>query len=250
VIALLALRFHALQPSGALAAWVAGTLAVGAGWDWGIYLVVYFVAASALSRYGAAHKARVSAGRVARPGARDAIQVVANGGVYMLAAGAHILDPSLIWIAAGAGALAASAADTWATEVGSLSHGPARSIVSLAPVFTGTSGGITMLGLVASAAASGFAALVALMVGWSAAVAIAALAGGVVGSLLDSVIGATAQARWWCDSCAMDTESRRHSCGAITRQVGGWRWLNNDGVNLAATIAGAAAAMLCVVLLP
>jgi uncharacterized protein (TIGR00297 family) len=245
VIALLALRLHALRPSGAAAAWLSGSVAVAAGWDWGLYLVVYFVAASALSRYRATEKARLSQGRVARSGARDAVQVAANGGVYVIAASAYLLDPGATAIAAGAGALAASAADTWGTEIGSLSRMPPRSIVTFARVLPGTSGGVTLLGLTASLAASLFAAAIAMLVGWPGVAAVAAIIGGMIGSLSDSLLGATVQARWWCDSCAGQTERRIHGCGLATRHVGGWRWLNNNGVNLAATVAGAAAGAVC-----
>lgn len=245
VIALLAMRMHALRPSGAVAAWISGTVAVAAGWDWGLYLVVYFLAASALSRYRATDKARRSDGRVARLGARDAVQVAANGGVYVVAASAFIIDPGVTAVAAGAGALAASAADTWATEIGSLARSDPRSIATCARVAPGTSGGVTSLGLIASLGASLFAAAVALLIGWPGAAAAAALTGGIAGSLTDSLLGATVQSRWWCDSCSQDTERRIHRCGLATRLVGGWRWLDNDGVNLAATVVGAAVGTLC-----
>ena len=35
------------------------------------------------------------------------------------------------------------------------------------------------------------------------------------------------------------TERRIHRCGNITRPAGGVPWLDNDGVNAAATLAGA-----------
>ena len=246
VIAILALRFRSLTPSGAVAAFICGAVAMAAGWSWGFYLVSYFVAASALSRYRAREKANRSEGRVARAGARDAVQVAANGGVFVLAATAFLIEPVVLAMAAGAGALAASAGDTWATEIGSLSKQPPRSVVSLRPVAIGTSGGITWLGLLASLLAGLFSAAVAWAVRWPAAVAWAAVAGAIVGSLVDSVIGATLQCRRWCDSCDQATERTVHSCGSATRHVGGVRWLDNDAVNFAATIAGAVAGGIAV----
>jgi uncharacterized protein (TIGR00297 family) len=249
VIALLALRFRALSVSGALAAWVAGTLAMAAGWDWASFLIAYFIAASGLSRYRAGQKARVSAGRVARHGARDAVQVAANGGVFVVAAAVYAIHPADIALAVGAGALAASAADTWATEIGSLSRVEPRSIWTMAPVPAGTSGGVTPLGFAATAAAGVFSAAVAWIVGWPIPVAAAALAGAISGSIVDSLLGAVVQTRYWCESCGQDTERRVHSCGAVTRHVGGWTWLDNDGVNVAATAAGAIDGVMVAVLL-
>ena len=239
VIAILALRFRSLNPSGAVAAFICGAVAMAAGWNWGVYLVSYFVAASALSRYRAREKANRSEGRIARAGARNAVQVAANGGVFVVAATAFLMEPTPLAIAAGVGALAASAGDTWATEIGSLSRQLPRSIISFQTVRVGTSGGVTWRGFLASLLAGVFSAAIAWAVRWPPAVAWAALAGAIVGSLVDSVIGATLQCRRWCDSCDQPTERIVHSCGSVTRHVGGARWLDNDAVNFAATIAGA-----------
>ena len=247
VIALTAVRGEALTRSGGVAAWVAGTVAMGAGWDWGILLISYFVTSSALSRYRRGEKVLRSAGRVAKTGARDAAQVAANGGVYAAAAVAHWAMPHPAWQAVGLGALAASAADTWATEIGSLARATPRSVLSGRPVPVGTSGGVTVAGLAASLAAASFLSLLAAVLGWPLPVTAGAFVGGVGGALVDSVAGATLQARFWCASCEVETEARRHHCGAITSYRRGARWLDNDGVNALATIAGA---MLAVILTP
>jgi uncharacterized membrane protein len=65
---------------------------------------------------------------------------------------------------------------------------------------------------------------------------------GVVGSLVDSLLGATAQGIYYCDVCGKETERELHRCGNRTRRLRGWRALNNDGVNLLGTLIGAAVA--------
>jgi uncharacterized protein (TIGR00297 family) len=239
VIALTAWRLRWLTGSGAVAAWVAGTVAMGAGWDWGIVLVSYFVASTLLSRFRGAEKANRASGRVEKAGARDAAQVASNGGWFVIAALFQWMAPHMVWQCVGAGALAASAADTWATEIGSLSRALPRSIVSGRRVATGTSGGVSFLGTIAGIAGALFVASFVRAVGWPPATVAAAVVGGVAGSLLDSVIGATIQARFWCASCGVETERRLH-CAATTTLRGGLRWLNNDGVNALATAAGGA----------
>ena len=62
------------------------------------------------------------------------------------------------------------------------------------------------------------------------------------GSLVDSLLGATLQARRWCARCSVSTEQMTHACGETTDLAGGLRWLDNDGVNLVSTLAGAAVA--------
>ena len=229
----------ALRRSGAAAAAVLGTVAVGAGWDWGILLVAYFVSSSALSRLRAADRQRLTEGRIEKGGARDAIQVLANGGLFGVAALAYATSGDPFWRVLGAASLAASAADTWATEIGTLSRSAARSILTGRAVPPGTSGGVTVLGLAASVAGAAFVGGVVSALGWDRGVVNAVVAGGVIGSLIDSLLGASVQAGRWCSACSADTEQRVHHCGTRTQHVRGIAWLDNDGVNAVSTLGGA-----------
>lgn len=240
-IALIAWRARSLRPSGAVAAAAVGSAAMAAGWDWGILLVTYFVSASALSRFRSRDKDVVTAGRVEKSGERDAVQVLANGGLFALSALGHALQPTALWQLAGAGALAASAADTWATEIGVLSTERPRSILSAQPVEPGVSGGVTLVGSLAAVAAAAMLALVVRLLGWPIAAALSALGGGVAGCALDSILGAAVQDRRRCPACDQGTEQRVHRCGTPTTHVGGLARLSNDGVNFLATVGGAAA---------
>ena len=71
---------------------------------------------------------------------------------------------------------------------------------------------------------------------------VAVLAGGIAGSLADSLLGAGLQQKRWCDRCNAATERAVHTCGAATRKIGGLTWLDNDAVNAACTVVGAAVA--------
>lgn len=64
-------------------------------------------------------------------------------------------------------------------------------------------------------------------------------AGGVAGSLVDSLVGASVQERLWCPACDASTERRVHSCGTTSVHRGGIRGVDNDIVNLMSTLAGA-----------
>jgi uncharacterized membrane protein len=68
---------------------------------------------------------------------------------------------------------------------------------------------------------------------------LAAVVSGAVGSLADSLIGGTIQAQYRCAVCAKITERRKHCGGRETSLVQGYRWINNDIVNFAASIVGA-----------
>jgi uncharacterized membrane protein len=87
-------------------------------------------------------------------------------------------------------------------------------------------------------------AVLAVIIGWSVAIAFAAALGGIAGMLMDSVLGATIQDRRWCTVCARSTERRVHSCGNPTRRIRGVPGIGNDLVNFLATLLGGAVALL------
>ncbi|MDP9200594.1 MAG: DUF92 domain-containing protein [Gemmatimonadota bacterium] len=242
-VTFVARRTLALSTSGAVTGAVVGTLAIAAGWSWGLLLLSFFVTASALSNLGERKKAELVGPVVQKGGERDMGQVLANGGVYAISALGYLLSPSPIWYAAGIGALAASAADTWATEVGTLVGGEPISIISARKVPPGTSGGVTLIGTMAGAGGALFIGAGATLANWPVPFAAAAL-GGMAGALADSLLGAMLQARRWCDLCAKSTERLVHSCGTPTRQAGGIAGFDNDAVNAACSGVGALVALL------
>ncbi len=243
VVAVAAHRMRALSTTGAIAGTVVGTMALAAGWSWGFLLGGHFIVASGLSKVGERKKA-ARIGRVVQKGdRRDAKQVLANGGVYAFAGLAHLLTGTPAWYAVSIGALAASAADTWATEIGTLFGRNPISIVSGQVVPAGTSGGVSLFGTLASFGGALFIASGAALARWPVPFA-AAVLGGLAGSVADSLLGATLQTRRWCDVCATSTERSIHSCGNRTRRIGGLRGFDNDAVNAVSSGVGALVTLL------
>lgn len=234
---------RALSASGAAAATLLGTLAVVAGWRWGALLIAFFATSTFLSRWGAAAKELRTGAIVEKGGERDVTQVLANGGVFV---GAALLAVSLgdaRWTVIALGALAASASDTWATEVGTLFGGAPRSILSWRRLPPGSSGAVSVPGTLAAVAGAAVIALLAALFGWPRSVALAVGLGGVAGSSIDSLLGAILQGRRWCEQCAASTERMVHVCGTRTIACGGVSWLDNDVVNLLSSAAGGVIAM-------
>ena len=153
-----------------------------------------------------------------------------------------MVGPSPLWGLAGAGALAAATADTWATELGTRFGGTPRHLLTLRNVPAGTSGGVSVTGLVASVLGASLLGVVAAT--WSMAPYAPVVLAGVGGAIADSILGATVQERRHCDSCDMATERRVHHCGSRTRINGGLAGINNDVVNFLSTIAGGVIAAL------
>ncbi|MEO7822117.1 MAG: DUF92 domain-containing protein [Gemmatimonadaceae bacterium] len=242
-VAFYALQSRALSRNGAMGAVVSGTIAVAAGWRWGILLMAFFVSGIALSKLGARRKMEIAKGIVAKTGERDGWQVVANGGLFTAAALASLVSPAAVWPAIGIGALAASTADTWATEVGTLFGGEPRSIISGRRVAAGTSGGVTLAGSAASIGGAAFMAIVAALLEWPVSSYVIVVSGA-AGALADSIAGALIQERRWCNACSTATEQTVHVCGTRTKRVGGIAGIDNDVVNLLCSFVGALVALL------
>ncbi len=205
-VSLTARRLRALTPDGAAAAIVVGTLIYGfGGWRWAALLGLFFATTSALTRVQAQRKSHPEHRR-----GRSADQVLANGAMATAMAIGYGILPSPYTAAAFAGAIAASTADTWATEIGLLSPSPPRLITTWRVVRPGVSGGVTLLGTAAGVAGALVIAAVGLW--WLQTSFAGVLIAGVGAMLVDSFVGA-----------------------AFEGQV---RGINNNAVNVIATAVG------------
>ena len=219
-----------LTRGGLLAAGAVGVgVTWGLGWPGLVVLGAFLLSGSLLTQFAER-----------RAPSRTARQVLANGGVALIAALAGS------WPAA-AGAIAAAAADTWATEIGAFSPFPPRLITSGRRVTRGTSGGITALGTLGAVLGAVMIAALAAFVrprGTAAGSTALVAAAGVAGMLADSLLGATLQGKYECPACDARFERGTTVCHEPVRLTRGWEWLDNDGVNFAATLVGAAVAVI------
>ena len=206
-IAALAVRKQALSPSGGLAALAVGYASALAGARAVAALLCFFVSSTLATRVGRRRKRELEPDYQPH-GRRTAVQVLANGGAGALCALAAWAAPGNALRAAAERALLAHYAccngDTWASELGVVwARTPPRLVLPPWRVVPrGTNGGVTLAGVLASAgggAAVGaaVAAVDLVLVGGTPDAALRALvlgtAAGVLGSLIDSVLGATVQ---------------------------------------------------------
>jgi uncharacterized protein (TIGR00297 family) len=248
-------RRGSLTPSGVVAAALVGTAIFAAGGlGFWLMLMLFFLSSTGLSRAGKARKRDLE--RLHEKGSRrDAMQVIANGGIAAVAIVAARFTGTWWLAVAAADGLAAANADTWASELGVLSRQPPRSIITWKRLEPGVSGGVSTMGTLAGVAGSLVIALWYLVVSrwigaWPAGDPGAAgplfrassvlvpglivLVAGIAGTTIDSILGAAIQAQYLAaDGSRTEKRAQDHDL------VRGLRFVTNDVVNLAST-AGAA----------
>ncbi len=254
-VGFIALKRKSLRsPDGVIAAGILGLVLFLSHWLYWAIVILFFVSSSLLTKYKHSSKIKQEAMQFAEKGGnRDMYQVLANSGVIFAVAFYFLLENG-IWNAplfhplslAGITSVAVVTADTWSTELGVLSNSSPRFILNLKQkVPRGTSGGVSLEGTLSTLGGSTFIALAYGMALYSiipvSKLIIAFLLvfmGGVMGSLIDSALGASIQAQFKCPSCNKITEKRFHlRCGRIkTMHVKGLKVINNDIVNFTSAL--------------
>ncbi|MBN1337379.1 MAG: DUF92 domain-containing protein [Deltaproteobacteria bacterium] len=243
-------RRHSLTRTGA---GVAFCLALGlqilGGFQFLVPLLAFFLSSTAITRYRKERKETIEKRLHARTGTRDWVQVVANGGPALLFALVHPWVPEPWGIVTVYTVFAACNSDTWASEIGVFSARPPVSIVRRVVVEKGLSGGVTPLGTAFALLGAGFVALFygAMnlddpRLGFHLAIVTGC---GLLGSLVDSVLGDLVQAKYRSHKSGALTEKPVED-GIANEQVAGIAWIDNDVVNFVSPLVAAGVAALLV----
>jgi uncharacterized protein (TIGR00297 family) len=261
-VALIAYAIKALSISGAVGAWLLGTVVFGLGGpEWMLPIIVFFIFSTLLTKVGKKHKKKLET-VFEKTGKRDIYQVFANGGIAMIATmcwhflSVHWPDLEMFWYMIFMGAIASATADTWGTEIGAFSTHLPRSIVTWKRVSQGTSGGLTIIGTLGALTGAFLIALTGkyslqyfteITMSWTTVAVISAV--GLIGAFVDSYLGATVQAQFKCPTCDKITEKTHHCNNETLPLISGHKLINNDIVNFANTAAGGLLGALAYLLL-
>jgi uncharacterized protein (TIGR00297 family) len=241
----------ALTPDGLLAALILGTsLFIFGSWPFYAVMISFFVSSSVISKmFRKQHKEIENI--TAKGSRRDYTQVIANGGVGLLFAFLYFLKPLDLFYIGFAAAFAAANADTWASEIGTLSSKAPVYIIKRLPVAKGMSGGVSALGFLASLGGAFFIGFIAILglymnrqlepVGIFYLLVI--VSGGFLGSVIDSLIGEMFQAKYVKNDGVTLTE-RRFENSRENRLVSGYDWINNNVVNFLSVLLASLASCL------
>lgn len=258
LLAYRATRKQTLSTPGAIAGFAVGFLLVATGWR-GMNLFVFYQLGSMATKYKQSYKAQFDE-EISQTSSsqRSMKQVLAVSVLAVLLSLYHAIVygeerpltssyPEQTRLACAVLAHhATSLADTWASELGMLSYEQPRSILTLRKVPVGTNGGITVMGTIWSGVGGACIGLSTLLLDsisgmsplQSARVVAFAVCCGLMGSLIDSLLGATLQATFWNDATkrvchAAPTSSTNKS---YRKQISGINILTNEQVNFVSLI--------------
>lgn len=169
---------------------------------------------------------------------RDAWQVIANSLPAITSLIIFYYTKNQLFLIGYVSAIAGATADTWGSEIGTLSRTAPRSIISFKSIEQGISGGVSVLGSIASF----FGSLLISVSFWLlyelyhtsnlsvSMLLLVPLICGVANAFIDSLLGATLQVKYSCPVCGQVTEKRQHHLNQ-TQRISGISWLTNDWVN-------------------
>lgn len=244
LVAIPAWRARSLSASGFWAALCLGTaLYVCGDWPFFALLMAFFLSSTLIGKLAPRLSPRARLvltqveGVVAKGGRRDHVQVFASSLVALAFSVVYLLWPGPLPYAGFATAIAASTADTWASEIGPLSRRPPVLLLARRQVEPGISGGVSVLGSLASALGAAFIAILATLFGAlgrglaarDIATFLVVFLGACLGSLIDSLIGELLQAKY---RDGQGLSERRFGPRGERSLVSGLRFMSNDAVNL------------------
>lgn len=232
-------RVKFLTNDGAIATFLLAGFIFGlGGLKWSVPILTFFILSSLLSKFRKNKNREVDI-YFEKTGVRDSMQVFVNGGIGGILVVINQINPALNLYLIYIASLAAVCADTWATEIGTMYKATTYNIINFRPVTQGISGGISVPGTFGALLGAAVIALSGLF--WINfnifQYLIIIILAGFLGSFFDSILGATIQAQYECSECTNTTE-KLECCGTETHHVKGFLWLNNDLVNLFASIFG------------
>ncbi len=222
---LITVKKNSLSPSGAFtAAFMGISVAEFAGTEWLILPAVFFLSSTLIGRM---FKGKSTQSDSKQGKARDAVQVICNGGVYWLMAllFPYFPDLSLVMIVS----MAIATSDTWASEIGIGLKGKTYDIIYWKKLPSGISGGVSIIGTIAGFIGAFIIACIGCIlidhVEFTYILLLTSL--GFLGMLLDSFIGSLFQARYKNSEGISDDKKGNH-----VQLIHGYLWFSNDLVNL------------------
>lgn len=228
IFLLVALTIKALTPTATLIAYIMLCGAsFGAGWQGFILYLLPFLVIAIIGIFR--KKKGISSSEK-----RGALQVLINGGLAFIFFMLYAFIDNISLYIAGAVSLSCGFSDSIASDVGSFSKSLPYDIFRRKKVKSGTSGGVTPLGSIASLLAGLFMAGISCINEFKLVVFLSVWLFGLLDVWIDTLLGSLFQGLYSCRVCNEITERKVH-CNEETILIKGFSFITNNVVNAIST---------------
>lgn len=245
--AIFTVKKNALTVGGAIAA---GVLILVAGyfgkWFGLVYLLCAYFTIALIDKIFDKKTKSIFQGINKKAGARDHIQVAANGLSAFICILLYGITDRSVFLLAYAVSLSQAFADSASSDIGVMSKSEPISLCRMKRVQRGLSGGVSLLGTLSGLGASVFCALIYYLFFFDLSGALYIVLFSFIGCLIDSILGDLLQEKFQCVKCGKITEKPAH-CDEPTRHYSGIRGLDNCLVNFISNFLSAALTVLCLI---
>ncbi len=226
------------------------------GWNWFIVLLSFHLVAGVATKWKYEYKHKLGVAEE-KGGARGWRNVLANGFLAMVTVLFEKIIGGQVWAYAYLASVSTAMGDTLATELGLLSPGKPRLVTRpWIRVEPGTSGGVSLLGYLATILAGVIVGLLGFLLRIIPPengldlfrILFITIISTIIGVTVDSILGATVQAQYRCIVCGKLTEKPVH-CGRKAVLVKGFKWIDNHVVNIFGIGSGVLSALILSALL-
>ena len=248
IASIIVLKLKILDFIGTISSIFMGNLIYLVTGIWGFILVIeFFIIGFICTRFRFKQKRRKGIAQE-KGGIRSWENVVANGFAFSLFGTLYYLTSNELFLIGFITSIAIATGDTLATEIGLLSSKKPRLITNFKEVETGKSGGITVLGTIASILGIMIIILSSSVNGFSfnTNILMISIIGAIFGTFIDSIIGATIQAQYFCNKCNKFTELSIHH-EQQNKLIKGFSFIDNNIVNLLSTLSGSMISILFII---
>lgn len=249
-----ALKKQLLTLSGALTAFVVGMMFyfLGGFSSWS-YLILFFISSGVIEIIKKKFNlvVEVSVSKEESEG-RNITQVLANSLPALSCLILYSLTGQWLFYVAMVATIAGATADTWSSQIGILSSKLPISVKTFKPIEVGLSGGVSLLGIVASLGGASFMAGLYLLFNIGKDVGLVQtfliilviVLSGVVGSIVDSILGATIQEKY-----ILNDQSVSEMESAEARLYSGIKGIDNNMINFLSGVLTAGFSLLLLLFL-
>lgn len=200
-----------------------------------IVLVTVFLSTIIAHKIKKEKRSKINNSIIEKSGTKDIFQIIANVATGVVFIIIYHFTNNIIFLVSYTCIMAESMADSLASDIGVLSKKEPINILTFKTSPRGLSGNISILGLIFALLGSFIIGIIFMLFNPNLKYFLVIIISSFLGTIIDSILGASIQVKYKCPKCHKVTEKQEH-CHIKTEYFKGIKLYNNDLVNLTSNI--------------